>query len=396
MQRVTILGSTGSIGISTLDVLQRHPDKYRVYALAANKSVDGLFEQCQQFKPAVAVMLCPESAAQLEEKLRNAELAIKVQSGMQALEMISSTEETDVVVAAIVGAAGLLPTLAAAKAGKRILLANKEALVMSGALLMREVQANNAVLLPVDSEHNAIWQCMPVGDTQQYHFENKGIRRIILTASGGPFRDWNIADLEDVTPEQAVAHPNWSMGQKISVDSATMMNKGLEVIEAHWLFGMSSDKIEVVLHRQSIIHSMVDYVDGSVLAQMGNPDMRTPIANTLAWPERIDSGVEALDLVKAGRLDFAAADFERFPCLALAYQALKAGGTSTAILNAANEVAVEAFLNCQIKFTDIARIITEVLEIVPSTAADSLEQILSADEMARKVAHQQMQVLCNH
>ncbi|MCL5975183.1 MAG: 1-deoxy-D-xylulose-5-phosphate reductoisomerase [Gammaproteobacteria bacterium] len=396
MQRVTILGSTGSIGISTLDVLQRHPDKYRVYALAANKSVDGLFEQCQQFKPAVAVMLCTESAAQLEEKLRNAELAIKVQSGMQALEMISSTEETDVVVAAIVGAAGLLPTLAAAKAGKRILLANKEALVMSGALLMREVQANNAVLLPVDSEHNAIWQCMPVGDTQQYHFENKGIRRIILTASGGPFRDWNIADLEDVTPEQAVAHPNWSMGQKISVDSATMMNKGLEVIEAHWLFGMSSDKIEVVLHRQSIIHSMVDYVDGSVLAQMGNPDMRTPIANTLAWPERIDSGVEALDLVKAGRLDFAAADFERFPCLALAYQALKAGGTSTAILNAANEVAVEAFLNCQIKFTDIARIITEVLEIVPSTAADSLEQILSADEMARKVAHQQMQVLCNH
>ncbi|ODN66327.1 1-deoxy-D-xylulose-5-phosphate reductoisomerase [Methylophaga muralis] len=396
MQRVTILGSTGSIGISTLDVLQRHPDKYRVYALAANKSVDGLFEQCQQFKPAVAVMLCPESAAQLEEKLRNAGLAIKVQSGMQALEMISSTEETDVVVAAIVGAAGLLPTLAAAKAGKRILLANKEALVMSGALLMSEVQANNAVLLPVDSEHNAIWQCMPVGDTQQYHYENKGIRRIILTASGGPFRDWNIADLEDVTPEQAVAHPNWSMGQKISVDSATMMNKGLEVIEAHWLFGMSSDKIEVVLHRQSIIHSMVDYVDGSVLAQMGNPDMRTPIANTLAWPERIDSGVEALDLVKAGRLDFAAADFERFPCLALAYQALKAGGTSTAILNAANEVAVEAFLNRQIKFTDIARIIAEVLEIIPSTAADSLEQILSADEMARKVAHQQMQVLCNH
>jgi 1-deoxy-D-xylulose-5-phosphate reductoisomerase len=396
MQRVTILGSTGSIGISTLDVLQRHSHKYRVYALAANKSVDGLFEQCQQFKPAVAVMLCPESAAQLEEKLRNAGLAIKVQSGMQALEMISSTEETDVVVAAIVGAAGLLPTLAAAKAGKRILLANKEALVMSGALLMSEVQANNAVLLPVDSEHNAIWQCMPVSDTQQYHFENKGIRRIILTASGGPFRDWNIADLEDVTPEQAVAHPNWSMGQKISVDSATMMNKGLEVIEAHWLFGMSSDKIDVVLHRQSIIHSMVDYVDGSVLAQMGNPDMRTPIANTLAWPERIDSGVEALDLVKAGRLDFAAADFERFPCLALAYQALKAGGTSTAILNAANEVAVEAFLNRQIKFTDIARIIAEVLEIIPSTAADSLEQILSADEMARKVAHQQMQVLCNH
>ena len=344
MQQVTILGSTGSIGISTLDVLQRHPEKYQVYALAANKSVDALFEQCLQFQPAVAVMLCPDSAENLKNKLDDADVAIEVQSGMQALERISSTEQTNIVVAAIVGAAGLLPTLAAAKTGKRILLANKEALVMSGALLMREVQANNAVLLPVDSEHNAIWQCMPVGENQQYQFDNKGIRRIILTASGGPFRDWDITDLEAVTPEQAVAHPNWSMGQKISVDSATMMNKGLEVIEAHWLFGMPSDKIEVVLHRQSIIHSMVDYIDGSVLAQLGNPDMRTPIANALAWPERIDSGVEPLDLVKAGRLDFATADFERFPCLALAYQALNTGGTSTAILNAANEVAVEAFL----------------------------------------------------
>jgi len=396
MQQVTILGSTGSIGISTLDVLQRHPEKYGVYALAANKSVDVLFEQCRQFQPAVAVMLCPDSAEQLEIKLHKAGLTTVVHSGMQALEMISNTEETDIVVAAIVGAAGLLPTLAAAKAGKRILLANKEALVMSGALLMREVQENNAVLLPVDSEHNAIWQCMPVGDRQQYQFENKGIRRIILTASGGPFRDWDIADLDAVTPEQAVAHPNWSMGQKISVDSATMMNKGLEVIEAHWLFGMSSDKIEVVLHRQSIIHSMVDYADGSVLAQMGNPDMRTPIANTLAWPQRIDSGVEPLDLVKAGRLDFTQADFARFPCLALAYQALKAGGTSTAILNAANEVAVEAFLNRQVKFTDIARIIADVLESVELTAADSLEHILAADQMARKVAQQQMRKLCNH
>ena len=396
MQQVTILGSTGSIGISTLDVLQRHPEKYSVYALAANKSVDTIFEQCIQFQPAVAVMLCPDSAEQLEIKLRKAGLATAVQSGMQALEMISSADETDIVVAAIVGAAGLLPTLAAAKAGKRILLANKEALVMSGALLMREVEANNAILLPVDSEHNAIWQCMPVGDTQQYHFENKGIRRIILTASGGPFRDWDIDDLDRVTPEQAVAHPNWSMGQKISVDSATMMNKGLEVIEAHWLFGVSSDKIEVVLHRQSIIHAMVDYADGSVLAQMGNPDMRTPIANTLAWPQRIDSGVEPLDLVKAGRLDFSEADFARFPCLALAYKALNAGGTSTAILNAANEVAVEAFLNRKIKFTDIARIIADVLEGVQSTAADSLEHILSADQMARKVAQQQMRKLCNH
>lgn len=396
MQQVTILGSTGSIGISTLDVLQRHPEKYRVYALAAHKSVETLLTQCQQFHPAVAVMLCPESAEQLEQRLRQAGLSTVVQSGMQALEMISSTEQTDIVVAAIVGAAGLLPTLAAAKAGKRILLANKEALVMSGALLMREVQANDAILLPVDSEHNAIWQCMPVGDTQQYQFDNKGIRRIILTASGGPFRDWNLADLDSVTPEQAVAHPNWSMGQKISVDSATMMNKGLEVIEAHWLFGMPSDKIDVLLHRQSIIHSMVDYVDGSVLAQMGNPDMRTPIANTLAWPQRIDSGVKPLDLVKAGRLDFAEADFERFPCLALAYQALNAGGTSTAILNAANEVAVEAFLKREIKFTDIARVIAEVLVNLPAQAADSLDQILNADKLAREMATQQMQSLCNH
>lgn len=396
MQQVTILGSTGSIGISTLDVLQRHPEKYNVYALAANKSVDILFEQCLQFQPTIAVMLCPDSACQLESKLREAGSPVQVQSGIQALEIISGTEQTDIVVAAIVGAAGLLPTLAAAKAGKRILLANKEALVMSGALLMREVQANNAVLLPVDSEHNAIWQCLPVDETQQYQFEHQGIRRIILTASGGPFRDWALADLKSVTPEQAVAHPNWSMGQKISVDSATMMNKGLEVIEAHWLFGMPSAKIEVVLHRQSIIHSMVDYMDGSVLAQMGNPDMRTPITNTLAWPQRIDSGVEPLDLVKAGRLDFAAAEFERFPCLALAYQALNTGGTSTAILNAANEVAVEAFLNRQIKFTDIARIIAEVLENVSITPADSLEQILAADKMARAVAEQQMRVVCSH
>ena len=385
MQQVTILGSTGSIGISTLDVLNRHPEKYRVYALAANKSVDALLEQCLRFQPAVAVMLCPDSAEKLKTKLDAAGVAIEVQSGMQALERISSTDQTDIVVAAIVGAAGLLPTLAAAKTGKRILLANKEALVMSGALLMREVQENNAVLLPVDSEHNAIWQCMPVGESQQYQFDNKGIRRIILTASGGPFRDWDIADLEAVTPEQAVAHPNWSMGQKISVDSATMMNKGLEVIEAHWLFGMPSDKIEVVLHRQSIIHSMVDYIDGSVLAQMGNP-----------WPERIDSGVEPLDLVKAGRLDFAFADFERFPCLALAYKALNIGGTSTAILNAANEVAVEAFLQQQIKFTDIARVIADVLESIPATSADSLEQILSADKLAREAAQKQTKILCNH
>jgi 1-deoxy-D-xylulose-5-phosphate reductoisomerase len=291
-------------------------------------------------------------------------------------------------VAAIVGAAGLLPTIAAARAGKHILLANKEALVMSGGLFMREVEANNATLLPVDSEHNAIWQCLPVGDKQQqYHFEGKGIRRIILTASGGPFRDFAVAELEHVTPEQAVAHPNWSMGQKISVDSATMMNKGLEVIEAHWLFGLESEQIDVLLHRQSIIHSMVDYDDGSVLAQMGNPDMRTPIANALAWPERISSGVEPLDLAKVARLDFEEASFEKFPCLRLAYQALKKGGTCTAILNAANEVAVDAFLNKKIKYTDIARIIEQVLDLAIVESGDDLTQVLAADQQARHLAN---------
>ena len=313
MKKITLLGSTGSIGVSTLDVLSRHPDDYQVYALAANRSVEALFAQCCQFRPQIAVMLDGDAAQQLADKFAAEHLNIEVRTGEQALTEIAAAAETDIVVAAIVGAAGLMPTLAAAKAGKRILLANKEALVMSGALLMQAVTESGAELLPVDSEHNAIWQCLPVGDTQQYHFADKGIRRIILTASGGPFRDWDLADLADVTPAQAVAHPNWSMGQKISVDSATMMNKGLEVIEAHWLFGLPGSQIDVVLHRQSIVHSMVDYADGSVLAQMGNPDMRTPITNTLAWPKRIDSGVAPLDLVKAGQLDFAEADLTVSP-----------------------------------------------------------------------------------
>lgn len=388
MKAVTILGSTGSIGVSTLDVLGRHPDKFTVYALTANGSVDTMFQQCQQFQPAVVVMLDEDAAAQLQQRLTGINTATQVLAGEMALQQVASSEDTDYVVAAIVGAAGLMPTLAAAKAGKRILLANKEALVMSGALFMNAVQQNQATLLPVDSEHNAIWQCMPVAGEQRYDFTGKGVRKIILTASGGPFRDADLASLEHVTPEQAVAHPNWSMGQKISVDSATMMNKGLEVIEAHWLFGLDSSQIDVVLHRQSIIHSMVDYDDGSVLAQMGNPDMRTPIANTLAWPERIDSGVEPLDLVKAGRLDFASADFERFPCLRLAYQALDAGGTSTAILNAANEVAVDAFLKSQIKFTDIGRIIEQVLTELPAHQADSLQQVLTDDADARTLAQE--------
>jgi 1-deoxy-D-xylulose-5-phosphate reductoisomerase len=388
VKALTLLGSTGSIGVSTLNVLSQHPDKYRVYALTANRSVEKMFEQCKQFTPDIAVMLDEQAAEKLAKKLQAINSSTQVLSGEKSLVDVAESNNTDYVMAAIVGAAGLLPTLAAAKSGKHILLANKEALVMSGGLFMREVEANGATLLPVDSEHNAIWQCLPVGNQQQHHFEGKGVRRIILTASGGPFRDYAVADLENVTPEQAVAHPNWSMGQKISVDSATMMNKGLEVIEAHWLFGMASDQIDVLLHRQSIIHSMVDYVDGSVLAQMGNPDMRTPIANALAWPNRIDSGVAPLDLVSAGRLDFAAADHQHFPCLALAYQALNAGGTSTAILNAANEIAVEAFLNRQLKFTGIAKLIEEVLAKVPASNGDSLEEILNDDLQARSIAKQ--------
>jgi len=386
VKAVTLLGSTGSIGVSTLNVLALHPEKYSVYALTANRSVDTMFEQCQQFNPEIAVMLDEQSAETLASKLKQVGSNTQVLSGEQALVQVAESERTDYVMAAIVGAAGLLPTLAAAQSGKHILLANKEALVMSGGLFMREVEANNATLLPVDSEHNAIWQCLPVGTKQQYHYDGKGVRKIILTASGGPFRDYEIDDLEHVTPEQAVAHPNWSMGQKISVDSATMMNKGLEVIEAHWLFGMPSKQIEVLLHRQSIIHSMVDYVDGSVLAQMGNPDMRTPIANALSWPDRIDSGVAPLDLAAAGRLDFSVADFEHFPCLALAYQALDAGGTSTAILNAANEIAVEAFLNKQLKYTGIAQVNEQVLTTMTPSQGDTLQQILDDDLQARELA----------
>jgi 1-deoxy-D-xylulose-5-phosphate reductoisomerase len=385
MQAITLLGSTGSIGVSTLNVLAQHPDKYQVYALTANSSIDTLFAQCVQFEPKIAVMLDPQAASQLAERLAAAGVDTQVETGTQALEAVAAAAAVKYVMAAIVGAAGLLPTLAAARAGKHILLANKEALVMSGQLFMAEVAANGATLLPVDSEHNAIWQCLPMV-SEQHNYQGKGIRRIILTASGGPFRDYDKAGLATVTPEQAVAHPNWSMGQKISVDSATMMNKGLEVIEAHWLFGLESEQIEVLLHRQSIIHSMVDYVDGSVLAQLGNPDMRTPIANALAWPERIESGVAPLDLVAAGRLDFAAVDFDHFPCLALAYRALNSGGTSTTILNAANEEAVAAFLDKRLKFTDIAQIISQVLEQIEPQAGDSLDEILSDDTQARILA----------
>ena len=382
MQAVTILGSTGSIGLSTLDVLAQHADKYRVYALTANRSVDRLFAQCKQFSPDVAVMLHAPSAKMLSKKLRSIGSKTEVLLGNKALEDVASSQSIDYVVSAIVGSAGLMPTLAAARAGKHIMLANKEALVMGGGLLMREVVAHGACLLPVDSEHNAVWQCLPL----HYRHDNSGVRRIILTASGGPFRDYDATLLDDVTPEQATIHPNWIMGRKISVDSATMMNKGLEVIEAHWLFSLASNKIDVILHRQSIIHSMVDYVDGSVLAQMGNPDMRTPIACALAWPKRIDSGVAPLDLAAIAQLDFDEINQQQFPCLKLSYQALNAGGTSTAILNAANEIAVDAFLNKRIKFTRIPDIIERTLAAIAPSSANTLDEVLADDQKARDYA----------
>nr|WP_289143719.1 1-deoxy-D-xylulose-5-phosphate reductoisomerase [uncultured Halomonas sp.] len=386
MKSVTILGSTGSIGLSTLDVLSLHPEKFKVYALTANQSVETMLQQCLQFQPEIAVMLDAKAADKLAEALRKEGCNTVVKSDAQSLEDVSSSSRTDIVVAAIVGAAGLLPTLAAAKAGKRILLANKEALVMSGALFMKTVAENGATLLPVDSEHNAIWQCLPVANTQHHDFSGKGVRKIILTASGGPFRDYELDKLEEVTPEQAVAHPNWSMGRKISVDSATLMNKGLELIEACWLFDATPEQIQVVVHPQSVIHSMAAYNDGSVIAQLGNPDMRTPIAYGLAWPERIDAGVETLDLFQVARLDFEAPDETRFPCLRLAREAMQAGGAAPAVLNAANEVAVEAFLAGNIAFGAIPDVVAKVMALPYPGQADSLERVLAADRWAREQA----------
>jgi len=385
---ITVLGATGSIGRSTLDVLGRHRDRYRVVALTANRQVDKLYEQCLEYRPSYAVMVDATAAQQLAERLRASAPEIAVLTGVAGLEQVAALPEADYVMAAIVGAAGLAPTLAAARAGKRVLLANKEALVMSGRLFMEAVQQHNAVLLPIDSEHNAIFQCMPANFA--HGFERVGVRRILLTASGGPFRTTPLEQLAAVTPEQAVAHPNWSMGRKISVDSATMMNKGLEVIEACWLFNTSPAQVQVVLHPQSVIHSMVEYVDGSVLAQLGNPDMRTPIAHALAWPERMDSGVGSLDIFAVARLDFSAPDLNRFPCLRLAVEAMEAGGTSSAILNAANEIAVESFLQRRIAFTAIAQVIEAVLAETPAHAADSLEQILADDAAARAAAERQV------
>ncbi len=384
MMNLTILGATGSIGVSALDVVARHPDRYKVVALSGHTRIELLAEQCHQFKPAYAVTGSATAAQQLTHLLSAGGSNTQVLYGADALAHIASLSEVDAVMAAIVGAAGLMPTLAAVSAGKRVLLANKEALVMAGDIFMAEVRQSGACLLPIDSEHNAIFQSMPAGYAGD--FSPAGISRILLTASGGPFRDIKIEALSSVTPAQAVAHPKWVMGRKISVDSATMMNKGLEVIEAHWLFNAPADRIEVVIHPQSVIHSLVEYADGSVLAQLGNPDMRTPIAHALAWPQRIDSGVQKLDLFAIGQLTFERPDLARFPCLGLAYQALRAGGNAPAVLNAANEVAVSAFLAGHLPFLKIATVIAEALEVVPHSAVTTIDMVMAADHQGRVAA----------
>lgn len=383
---VSILGATGSIGMSTLDVLQRHPDRYRVVGLSANTEVERLAEQCRVHHPEIAVMADESAAQKLHESLRKIDGHIEVLSGLHGLEVIAAHPRTNYVMAAIVGAAGLVPALAAVRAGKRILLANKEALVMSGQIFMDEVRIHNAELLPVDSEHNAILQCLPIMSGKP--LDELGVNRILLTASGGPFLTSSLEALSLVTPAQACAHPKWDMGRKISVDSATMMNKGLEVIEACWLFATVPECVQVVIHPQSVVHSMVEYVDGSILAQMGSPDMRTPIAYALAWPERIASGVKRLNLFDVEQLNFSAPDTKRFPCLRLAYEALARGGTATTVLSAANEVAVHAFLEGKLPFTAIAKIVEETLIEIPSKTASSLNIILEEDARARHWAQE--------
>ncbi len=381
---VSVLGSTGSIGVSTLDVIARHPAEFSVYALAANSSVEAMLGQCLQFQPRFAVMMDEAAAQQLSERLP-AECATVVLQGDAGLNQVASAPEVDSVMAAIVGAAGLPSTLAAARAGKTVLLANKESLVMGGHLLMEAVRESGARLLPIDSEHNAIFQCMPVDQSARPGLA--GVSKVLLTASGGPFRTWSFEQMGNATPDQACAHPNWSMGRKISVDSASLMNKGLEFIEACWIFDLQPDLVDVVVHPQSIIHSMVQYLDGSVLAQMGNPDMRTPIAYGLGWPGRIASGVAPLDLVATARLDFEAPDESRFPCLRLAREAVATGGTAMAVCNAANEVAVDAFLGEKLRFTEIPQLIEGVLERVSIVEPRSLAVVEAADTEARAVAH---------
>ena len=382
MTGLSILGSTGTIGVNTLDVVENYGSDFTVVALTANRNADALLEQCRRWQPEFAVLADEKAAERMVGLVRNAGLSTKVLAGVEGLEHVASLPQTDAVMAGIVGAAGLLPSLAAARAGKRVMLANKEALVMSGPLFMDAVATSGAELLPIDSEHNAIFQCMPPNFAEG--LDAIGVRRILLTASGGPFRTRTLDQLTNVTPDQACAHPNWVMGRKISVDSATMMNKGLEIIEACWLFHTSDDRIKVVIHPQSVIHSMVEYVDGSVLAQLGNPDMRTPIAYALGWPERCESGVEPLDLFDVQRLDFEPPDMQRFPCLRLAREAMQHGGTATAILNAANEEAVAAFLDERINFTMIPELIEKALSDVTANDASALDTVLDDDRRARE------------
>ena len=383
---ISVLGSTGSIGISTLDVIAQHPERYRAVGLAANTDVAGLFQQCERFQPTVVAMADQASAAELAKRLASIGSSIEVLAGEAGVIAIAELTNAEMVMAAIVGAAGLSPTLAAVRKGKRILLANKESLVVAGDLFMREAKAHKASVLPIDSEHNAVFQCMPQDFEQG--LAAKGVKRILLTASGGPFRTWTNDQLQSVTPEQACAHPNWSMGRKISVDSATMMNKGLEVIEARWLFDATPTQIKVVVHPQSVVHSMVQYVDGSVLAQLGNPDMRTPIAHAMAWPERHGSGVASLDLFEVARLDFEEPDTQRFPCLRLAFDAVAAAGVAPAVLNAANEVAVDAFLSKQLAFVRIPEIIETVLSQNFEGDLDSVEGLMAIDQAARAATEQ--------
>jgi len=383
---VSVLGSTGSIGISTLDVIAQHPERYRAVGLASNTDVEGLFKQCERFQPAVVAMADEASATELAKRLASIGSSIEVLAGEAGVIAIAEMVDAEMVMAAIVGAAGLTPTLAAVRKGKRILLANKESLVVAGDLFMREAKAHDALVLPIDSEHNAVFQCMPQDFDQG--LATKGVKRILLTASGGPFRTWSKDQLLSVSPEQACAHPNWSMGRKISVDSATMMNKGLEVIEARWLFNATPEQIKVVVHPQSVVHSMVQYVDGSVLAQLGNPDMRTPIAHAMAWPERHGSGVASLDLFDIARLDFEEPDTQRFPCLRLAFDAVAAAGVAPAVLNAANEVAVDAFLNKQLAFVRIPEIIETVLSQNIEGDLDSVDGLMAIDQAARAATEQ--------
>ena len=383
-QSLTILGSTGSVGVSTLDVVARHPERFRVIALTAGTRADVLFAQCVRHHPRFAVLSDPQAADALARRLRDVGIDTEVLSDEAALERVASLPEVDTVMAAIVGIAGLKPALAAARAGKKLLLANKEALVTAGAVLMQAVRESGATLLPIDSEHNAIFQALP--PTFNGDLAGVGVRRILLTASGGPFRLTPTDQLAHVTPEAACAHPNWSMGRKISVDSATMMNKGLEVIEARWLFNAEPRQIEVLIHPESVVHSLVEYIDGSVIAQLGNPDMRTPIAHALGFPERISAGVDFLDLARVGALHFAAPDIARFPCLRLAYEALEAGGASPAILNAANEVAVARFLAGEIGYMEIPQLLQAVLDLCEGGAVDNLDDVLAADRAARACA----------